>query len=517
MYTPGKAWKPPGNMEKILIKFERFPWWLQWILTGVLAVILYMPITGNTFVSDDYFVLKKVCIDHKLNTDGFFRPLSDITLYLNYLAGGFNPIGYCLTNILVHALDTLLLFHFCRLWKWTEDSCKQLIFAGIAALLFLCYPFHSEPVVWILGRACLLANTFGIMALVVMVSDWKEPYKIASVAICYFIAMTAYESVMVLPAMILIWLIFDKASVRRCCIWMFAMALTLLGHFVLRIKASGNVAGEYGGRLLHFSFSDIIARTVKTTGRFLLPPMQHATTLAILFIITTIIVLFLLFRLWKALKNDRQALFFLLALFALLCIASLIPFVFGVSTHTSESDRFLHFPSFFLCGLIAFGLINLLYKKRALYWAVAGILLYQIVCLEITLTNWRKASETVTGLIDNIKKRAPGKKMYIINLPEEIEGAYVFRAGFTDALLLHRLDTTGIIVVNRLKRDTLLLWPEPWTPRRTDKGIFIPPSVYFQQKDPENAILKATDIGTDLFVSGNNIVIYWNKKNWITL
>ncbi len=479
--------------------------------------MLFMPIVGNTFLNDDYIVLKRVCIDRQLNINGFFRPLSDITLFINYLLGGFNPFGYYLTNILLHGFDTLLLFHFCRLWKWTTDVNKQLLFAAIAALLFLTYPFHMEPVVWILGRACLLANTFGILALVIMVSKWKESYRISGVAGCYFIGMTAYESVMVLPAMILVLLIFEKASVRRCCIWMFAMTLTLLGHFALRVKASGNLTGEYGGHLLHFSFSDIIARTVKTTGRFLLPPMQHATTLAILFIITTIIVLFLLFRLWKALKNDRQALFFLLALFALLCIASLIPFVFGVSTHTSESDRFLHFPSFFLCGLIAFGLINLLYKKRALYWAVAGILLYQIVCLEITLTNWRKASETVTGLIDNIKKRAPGKKMYIINLPEEIEGAYVFRAGFTDALLLHRLDTTGIIVVNRLKRDTLLQWPEPWTPQRTDKGIFIPPSVYFQQKDPENAILKTADTNVDFPVPKNNTVIYWNKKNWITL
>src|SRR5690242_11342208 len=158
--------KSPGNW---FMRFAKLPWYLQWLVTSVLALVVYWPILGNSFVADDHIVLKKVCIDKQLNVDGFFRPLSDITLYINYVINGLHPAGYYLWNILFHALDAVLLFHFCLRWRWTDNEHKQLLTAALGALLFLIYPFHTEPVVWILGRAALMGNTFAMLALVCMV------------------------------------------------------------------------------------------------------------------------------------------------------------------------------------------------------------------------------------------------------------------------------------------------------------------------------------------------------------
>lgn len=525
MFTPGKVWKTPGEgllhaiklMEKLLMRFVKCPWWLQWLITCIPALILFMPIIGNSFVSDDYSVLKKVCIDRQLNTNGFFRPLSDITLFLNYQLSGFNPMGYYLTNILFHALDTVLLFHFCRLWKWTSNDRQQLLFAGIAAVLFLTYPFHSEPIVWILGRACLLANTFGMMALVLLVSNWKEPLKIAGVACCFFIGMTGYESVMVLPAMVFVWLMANKATIRRYFVWMSAMIVTLVSHFIIRVMVSGSLTGDYGASTLKFSLADLVARSIKVIARFILPPIQHITVMSALFLIAVIVLAALLLLLWKRIKRDRQAVVFFSSQLAFFLIASLIPFLFGVSTHTSESDRLLHFPSFFFCSLLAFGLINLLYNKRMVWWIVVGIVAYQLICLQLTLMNWRKASSAVTGILALVKEHAREGKVYIVNLPGEIDGAYVFRVGFKDALLLHKLDISSVIVVNQAKRDTLLKWPGIMELEEGKQGIFIPPSVYYQRNSAGRGNIRKKNETVSFPVTKNETIIYWNKENWVVI
>src|SRR5688572_30055184 len=166
-----------GSIEKLLAVFSRFNWLLQWLILSLLALLLYIPVIGNYFVNDDFVVLKKVCLEKELNTEGFFRPLSDISIYANYIFSGFNPLAYTITSIVIHAFNALLLFHFCLRWPFTEDIKLKRLFAGIAAVFFLTYPFHNEPVVWLLGRASLLASTFAFMALAIITGSWKEGWK----------------------------------------------------------------------------------------------------------------------------------------------------------------------------------------------------------------------------------------------------------------------------------------------------------------------------------------------------
>src|SRR5664279_1555859 len=135
---------------------------------------------------------------------GFFRPLSDLTLYFNYLVGGLNPAGYYLFGILLHGINSFLLFKFCQKWKWTSNKYTQDRYAFIAATLFLCYPYHNESIVWILGRASSMASTFGILSLILLVTALPERIKILSVCVCFFIGLTSYESILVLPLMILV-------------------------------------------------------------------------------------------------------------------------------------------------------------------------------------------------------------------------------------------------------------------------------------------------------------------------
>jgi hypothetical protein len=116
-----------GLTGKLLTVFARSNWLLQWLILSLLALLLYIPVIGNYFVNDDFVVLRKVCLEKELNTDGFFRPLSDISIYANYLLNGFNPLGYTITSIVIHAFNALLLFHFCLRWHFNAQ--RTLFFA----------------------------------------------------------------------------------------------------------------------------------------------------------------------------------------------------------------------------------------------------------------------------------------------------------------------------------------------------------------------------------------------------
>src|SRR5690349_707849 len=107
-----------GMIEKLFAAFSRIHWLLQWLILSLLALLLYIPVLGNYFVNDDFIVLKKVCLDKELNVAGFFRPLSDISIYANYMFSGFDPLAYRITSVVIHAFNALLLFRFCKRWQW---------------------------------------------------------------------------------------------------------------------------------------------------------------------------------------------------------------------------------------------------------------------------------------------------------------------------------------------------------------------------------------------------------------
>jgi tetratricopeptide (TPR) repeat protein len=89
-----------------------------------------------------------------------YRPLVTLTLGLTKLAFGENPLPYHLTNILMHAgLTVLIYIYLTRLIA--KDT------AALITLVFAIHPLHTEVVANISNRTELLSNFFGIAALLV--------------------------------------------------------------------------------------------------------------------------------------------------------------------------------------------------------------------------------------------------------------------------------------------------------------------------------------------------------------
>jgi len=86
---------------------------------------------------------------------GFYHPITMLTLLADYELYGLDPAGYHLGNVLLHGLNTLLLFAFLQYAthrRWTS--------AAVAAL-FAVHPLHVESVAWIAERKDVLSTAFG--------------------------------------------------------------------------------------------------------------------------------------------------------------------------------------------------------------------------------------------------------------------------------------------------------------------------------------------------------------------
>ena len=167
-----------------------------------LGLIIYFPVLNKGLLSDDFLVMRRVGLEGVVFIKGFFRPLSDITLYFNYWMGGFEGIYYTSFNLLLHVFGSFFLYLFCKRWNGLPATNRK-YFAILVGLLFLTYPFHNESVVWGVGRASLLAGFFGIAAMLVSVSNLKFSWQLVWANLFYFIGLTAYESIFLLPAMIM--------------------------------------------------------------------------------------------------------------------------------------------------------------------------------------------------------------------------------------------------------------------------------------------------------------------------
>ncbi len=487
--------------------------WHALLIFVVLSFALYLPTINRSFVSDDFLVIRRVGLDKILLVQGFFRPLSDLTLYFNYLIGGFNPVGYNIFGILLHGINCFLLFNFCKQWKWTDNETLQRRYALFAALLFLCYPFHNESIVWTLGRASSMANAFGILSLLIITSTMNEKLKIFFVCACFFVGLTSYESIMILPFMVLVILYRGKSSWHRLFTWTFALTVTFVLHLIARIKISGVLLGSYGEGFFTVTKFHYFTNIFKVTARLFLPPIERSVIFAIAAGILIVLLIMSSVFTWRRTTNKQ----YFIKIIALISIASAVSILFSVSTKTSESDRFLHFPSFFVCCFTSFVLVNLIAQLNKFWLAAIIICLYFIFYLEKNNANWIKASNMTENIISAIKENRNHQKLFIVNLPDEYKGAYVFRLGLKDALLINKIDTTNIVVVNNIRGEQMRRFSTIIVPIKHGSETTIPPDVTINESSLQKEFHREgypTIIGSP----GNDTeVLYWNNQELMKL
>lgn len=429
-----------------------FPSALIALALVVIALLLHAPVLGLTFFSDDFSVIHRIGVQGDLGTGSFFRPLPDWTLYLNHIITGPSPSGFRVVNVFLLGFNAWLVYLLGRNLMADGHSTRWSP-ALAAALLFVCYPFHNEPQLWIIGRSTAMATMFTLLGLVVATGRTSLINKCISVGLCGALGAMCYELALLLPLLLTVLVFITPKQERRTWWAMVFIASAVAGsNLLLRSVFTGNVANDYGASFFSRDITSYITMSAKVFGRLFVPPYPDGRVQLVRFAIMAAIVSALCIPLLRQMRNDRNKRLITLALLALVVVACGTGIIGGVSTRTSESDRFLYLPSVFLCLLVSMALFALP-RPGLRFGAVLALSVGGASEMRQNHANWTAASGTITQIIRATPEAPILGHLFVHGLPGDHNGAFIFRHGFHEALLFAGRDTSRVMRADTLWRN----------------------------------------------------------------
>ncbi|HHT9123694.1 MAG TPA: hypothetical protein ACFYEF_12560, partial [Candidatus Wunengus sp. YC63] len=219
---------------------KTFLFFCQLIIIVVVSALIYIYTLGNDFAYDDKFTITNNYLIrswHKIPTiftnDYFtssgelsYRPVVTLSYFIDYFFWQLNPLGYHLTNLLLHSLNSVLLFFlFTRLLsviRGEPDKVLKSFFPQnpeasvstieavkisvpfIASLIFCTYPLLTEAVNAVSYREDIMAATFYFAAFLFYLKTHQRQsvlwYGIS--LICYFLGLFSKEMAVTFPILI---------------------------------------------------------------------------------------------------------------------------------------------------------------------------------------------------------------------------------------------------------------------------------------------------------------------------
>ncbi len=130
----------------------------------------------------------------------YWAPLTWISFLVDFELHGAHAGGYHLTNLILHAADTLLLFFMLR--AMTGELWKS---AAVAAL-FCVHPLHVESVAWVTERKDVLSTLFwfSTMAAYAAYARRPGPWRYLAVAASFLLGLMAKPMLVTLPFALLL-------------------------------------------------------------------------------------------------------------------------------------------------------------------------------------------------------------------------------------------------------------------------------------------------------------------------
>jgi protein O-mannosyl-transferase len=392
---------------------------LRGLLIAVgLTFLVYIPSLFNGFTNwDDNGYVTTNPLLWNLNAEGLikllsepvmgnFHPLTMLTYALEYKLAGLKPFLYHLTNLVLHLLNTWLVYRLVMMLS------GKVVVAFITAVLFGIHPMHVESVAWISERKDVLYALFFLLSLIMYVH-----YVRRNLAVKY----------LVFSILFFILSCFSKGQAVSLAVLLFALDYWLKRELGLRLViekipyfAVALVFGIIAVSIQHsfgymtainmYSFTDRIFfafyALVLYLGKLILPvnlscfyPFPQKKDL--LMYVSPAIMLAAAFLIWRTYKSTRLWVFgfsfFLITIFLLL---QLVPVGGAVI-----SERYTYIPYiglFFIAGSLADSILQRRAKSaRALAVLFTVILISYSAASVARIRVWK---DSITLWSDALKK-----------------------------------------------------------------------------------------------------------------
>jgi hypothetical protein len=177
------------------------------------TIVAYWPVRDNGFVNfdDNDYITDNRGVQAGLSAEGLrwaftttaasnWHPLTWLSLQLDYQLSGLDPYGFHRSNVLLHLVNTLLLFGLLRrmtaaLWR-----------SALVAALFALHPLHVESVAWASERKDVLSTLFWMLTLWGYLLYVQRPtaWRYLGVVLPFVLGLLAKPMLVTLPCVLLL-------------------------------------------------------------------------------------------------------------------------------------------------------------------------------------------------------------------------------------------------------------------------------------------------------------------------
>jgi len=403
-----------------------------YIIIAVFAILIFYNSLDNEFVFDDEsVVVNNIALQEFSNIPKYFaggegfhkvigryyRPIVSTLYTVDYAIWGLNPMGFHITNIIIHVISCLLLFVI--LMHLFGDYKYGILASLIAALVFAAHPIHTEAVSWISGRTDSLVTLFFFAAFLFYSKFIKsikigeeqdtdetgksgfQKYKFLIISLLfYFFGLLSKEMIITFPVVIILYdFIYRKKNLsyikENLNAYISIVVVTII-YLVLRyIVLIDVVERETYAYFYGMDFVTVTATMLKTVPMYfklLFVPINllyhyngfipDSNSFLDINVILSILFITLLIYLSVFFYKRHSVISFCLLFF----IVSLIPVMNIVPTMNLMAERFLYITSFSLSILIAYLIVKFMNENNL----VPAILISLVMILLLSFFTYER-------------------------------------------------------------------------------------------------------------------------------
>ncbi len=303
-------------------------------------------ITDNSYIKNLYWSNIKFFITSFYANN--YHPITMLMYALEYKIFGDSALHYHLNNIILHILNTFLVFVLIR-----KISPKNAVVALITAGFFAVHPMHVESVAWVSERKDVLYSLFFLLSLI-MYTNYLKSQKtkhIIFVFIFFLLSCLSKSAAVITP---LIMLLFDYYFNRKYNLKMILekvpfFAVSILFGVIAIYSQKGslqelapNMSLIEHISIVSFSFISYLYKAfIPVNLSALYPyPIELGNTLPIMYYLSILCVGLLLFFIWYSQRWGKDVVFGMM--FFIITIILVLQFIpVGAAT---MADRYTYIP-----------------------------------------------------------------------------------------------------------------------------------------------------------------------------
>jgi hypothetical protein len=382
-----------------------------WIIPIVVITgISFLPMLKNQLTNwdDEYYIVQNNLLKGP-DWAGIFsqpvvsnyHPITILSLALNYAMTKLEPSSYLITNLLLHLVDTGLVFYF--IWL---ISGKKIWVAAFTAIVFGIHPMHVESVAWISERKDVLYTLFFLLSLI---QYWYflKAGKTKNLVYCFLffgLSLLSKPAAIILPFVLFLLDYWYGQSLKKNIALKIPFFVLSIGFAILTVKIQSKtaIAGlDFYPLWARFFFATYTSMTYII--RFFVPyplstfhPFPSLKNLGLPIWISPLVMLAILTFVWLKRKNKLIVFSFFFFMINLGLVLQIIP-IGG----TLISERYTYVPYIGMAFIIGMMLDKYSTStNRSFLWGIPalGLLVFCVITFQRTKV-WKDSDTLWTDVI----------------------------------------------------------------------------------------------------------------------